>query len=391
MQPPSASQPLPSTPAYKGAASSKFAPPSTARSNAKNKATMRKRSENFWHLDGSVVIQIQNTLFRLHRSRLTQHSEYFMSLFSSGNGTRDSPAFVECDTIDSCPVYIVKGHLSVLDFERLLTALDAGIAYAIHPPPFHVLCSLIRAAHALSFKTILEFATHHLREMWPSDLARLRDRDPAEPATEQALRVAQATHTILLAQECELPELRKAAYHALLCARTQSFGQDLAVYVHAECADGARRAAVEREEDEENAPPARLAASDFVRLVNAEQRLRAEWLAIARAPPLPSAFPCPIEHQTHPENTAMHSEASLACKSARKVEARIWLPTLMEQGVFEAGMTDVFVGLQELADMDWKEMGYCMGCVSERRDAWMEKREKLWKKLDVFLGLKDED
>lgn len=63
----------------------KTEPASTAKPKGKQKTVARKRSENFWHLDGSVVVQVQNTLFRLHRSRLTQQSEYFAAL-QNGDG-----------------------------------------------------------------------------------------------------------------------------------------------------------------------------------------------------------------------------------------------------------------------------------------------------------------
>ncbi|KAL1948037.1 hypothetical protein VTO73DRAFT_12112 [Trametes versicolor] len=384
-QPPSASQPIPVTPSYKTPTVVKTEPASAAKPKGKQKTVARKRSENFWHLDGSVVVQVQNTLFRLHRSRLTQQSEYFAAL-QNGDGSRDSPALVDWDLVDSCPVYIVKG-VSVLDFERLLTALDAGIAYAINPPPFRVLASLIRASHALSFKTILTFATHLLRDMWPSDLARIHETSHAD----RAQRVSQATETVLLAQQCDLPELLKAAYHELL--RAPDFGQDLAVYVHAESADGAdtRRLEMEYDEDEDNAPPARLAASALLRLVAAKEAMQKEWLAHARAPPLPSAFPCPLARLPDTNDDPRTVDAMRKCASARTDAERGWLSLLLQTGVFEAGLGDVFVGLQRLADMDWKEMGYCMGCVSERRDAWLEKREKLWRRLDVLLGLKGED
>ncbi len=84
-QPPSASQPLPATPSYKTPTIVKIEPSSTIKSKGKQKTVARKRSENFWHLDGSVVVQVQNTLFRLHRSRLTQQSEYFAAL-QNGDG-----------------------------------------------------------------------------------------------------------------------------------------------------------------------------------------------------------------------------------------------------------------------------------------------------------------
>ena len=140
---PSASQPV--TPAQKDGSRGSFkvpAPPSTSRAKAKAAAPPRKRSASFWHLDGSVVVQVQNTLFRLHRSRLAQQSDYFAKLFQNNDGRcvividagcplqRTDRFFdhasVQQDIVDSCPVYVAKG-VSVLDFERLLTAQDAGM------------------------------------------------------------------------------------------------------------------------------------------------------------------------------------------------------------------------------------------------------------------------
>ncbi|OJT07801.1 hypothetical protein TRAPUB_1316 [Trametes pubescens] len=101
-------------------------------------------------------------------------------------------------------------------------------AYVINPPWFRVLASLVHAVHALSFKTILTFDTHLLCEIWPSDLARIHYTSDAD----RAQRVSQATETVLLVQQCDLPALLNAAYHEGL--RAHGSGQDLAVYVHAE-------------------------------------------------------------------------------------------------------------------------------------------------------------
>ncbi|OSC96915.1 hypothetical protein PYCCODRAFT_1212386 [Trametes coccinea BRFM310] len=376
LPPPPATQPPPATPI----STSKPAPQSSTKKKGphRNGTTLRKRSANFWHLDGSVVIQVQNTLFRLHRSRLAQQSEFFAGLFRNSDG-RDSPALVEEDTVDNCPVYVISG-VSVLDFERLLTALDAGIAYAINPPPFNVVASLIRAAHALSFKAIVAFATHLLHQMWPSDLDKLCR--PEERAA------AAATQTILLAQDCELPELLRPAYYELLC--TPGFGQDLSVYLHAESSgvpDSAARLKAESDEDEKNAPPPTLPASDFVRLANAKQTLQREWQALVRAPPLPSAFVCPLANAV----TARTHDAALLCRRAWLAEEAQWYSWIVPTGVFELGMADVFAGMKRLIDIDWHGKGFCVGCVSERRDAWATKRRALWEKLDVLLGLKGED
>ncbi|PIL27625.1 hypothetical protein GSI_10777 [Ganoderma sinense ZZ0214-1] len=413
--PPSASQPLPRpvSPSKPKRPSSFAAPapvatpkpsysqatPKTAPANTKGKgkqkAAIRKRSANFWHLDGSVVVQVQNTLFRLHRSRLAQQSEFFAKLFAADGRSKevfDPEIIEERDIVDSCPVHQVK-NVSVLDFERLLTALDAGIAYAINPPPFHVLASLLRAAHTLSFKTILAFATHLLREMWSQDLSRLSSYSPE--------RRVHALETILLGQQCSVPEMLKPAYYELL--RAPAFGQDLPAYVHAESeAAGAAPKMLETDEDEARAPPARLATSDFVRLAAARDALQKEWLALVR-PPLPSAFPCPLAALARTSNAgAEGSEGDGApesskratareCATAQKADVTGWTARLLQNGVFEVGFADVFEGIRQLIEMEWGEMGYCVGCVSERRDAWEDTRKRLWRQLDVLLGLKGED
>ncbi|TFK85399.1 hypothetical protein K466DRAFT_494802 [Polyporus arcularius HHB13444] len=346
----------------------------------------RKRSANFWHLDGSVVVQVQNTLFRLHRSRLMQQSDYFSALFSGNNercvsvslAARASISGEEADVVDSCPVYVARG-VSVLDFERLLTALDAGIAYAINPPPFPVLASLLRAAHTLKFKTILGFATHLLREQWPQDLSRLS----AEPR-------AHAVETIHLAQQCEVPEVLKNAYYELL--RTPNFGQDLTVYLHAESADDSHPLNIATEDDEKNAPPPRLAASDFVRLVRAKDALQKEWMTVVCVAPLPSVVPCPLAPFVNDKNAGEEKlKSAKTCAETRAGDEVEWTLRLIDNRVFERGMADPIGGLQSLVEMDWADMGYCVGCVRERRDAWTEQREKLWKRLDVLLGLKGDD
>ncbi|KAI1798087.1 hypothetical protein LXA43DRAFT_933938 [Ganoderma leucocontextum] len=378
-------------------ATPKAAPASTkAKDKGKQKVALRKRSANFWHLDGSVVVQVQNTLFRLHRSRLAQQSEFFADLFAADGRSKemfDPDIIEERDIVDSCPVYQVKG-VSVLDFERLLTALDAGIAYAINPPPFRVLASLLRAAHALSFKTILAFATHFLREMWSQDLSRLSSSSSPE-------RRVHALETILLGQQCSVPEVLKPAYYELLLA--PAFGQDLPAYVHSESeAEGATTRMPETDADEARAPPARLAASDFVRLAAARDTLQKEWVALVR-PPLPSAFPCPLaalmrssdadaddgDGDGGPEGSKR--AAARECASAQKADGAGWTARLLQNGVFEVGFVDIFEGIRQLVEMEWGEMGYCVGCVSERRDAWEERRERLWRQLDVLLGLRGED
>ena len=123
----------------------------TKHSRALSKAT---RSPNFWYLDGSVVVLVEKTLYKLHRSRLSRpNSNYFARLFGDALQTpsnkrisadvdgdtsefeepdivehagRCSGGLMEGEIVDSCPVYRIAG-VSAEDFECLLTAWEMGM------------------------------------------------------------------------------------------------------------------------------------------------------------------------------------------------------------------------------------------------------------------------
>lgn len=40
------------------------------------------RSTKFWFYDGSIILHVQNTLFRIHKTILGNHSELFSDMFS---------------------------------------------------------------------------------------------------------------------------------------------------------------------------------------------------------------------------------------------------------------------------------------------------------------------
>jgi len=48
-------------------------------------APAARRHKRYWLLDGSVVLHIKDTMFKLHRSRLAQQSQYFTTLFAERN------------------------------------------------------------------------------------------------------------------------------------------------------------------------------------------------------------------------------------------------------------------------------------------------------------------
>lgn len=84
---------------------------------------------DFWHPDGSVVVQVENTKFRLHQSTLQKHSAYFATLFrGSEKNRRGGRSYLEVEVDERnpnvhIPVYRVA-ETTADDFATLLMVIE---------------------------------------------------------------------------------------------------------------------------------------------------------------------------------------------------------------------------------------------------------------------------
>jgi hypothetical protein len=79
------------------------------------------RHPSFWLDDGSLVLEVEAVMFKLHRTLLTRHSPFILSLesvkFRNGSTNASSASdSLECDYIQIDPARKV----SALDLEALL-------------------------------------------------------------------------------------------------------------------------------------------------------------------------------------------------------------------------------------------------------------------------------
>jgi len=79
----------------------------------------RRKHPEFWDLDGTVILQVDDVLFRVMRSTLSKASPWFQRLFSE---ERDN-----LEIMAGCPVYTVEEDFSYLDFANLLRGLENGL------------------------------------------------------------------------------------------------------------------------------------------------------------------------------------------------------------------------------------------------------------------------
>lgn len=75
-----------------------------------------ERDERFWFYDGSIIVQAENTLFRVHQTVLSNSSEIFSTLFSLPQSDSDTQ-----NCIEGCPVVQLQDLAK--DISDLLSSL----------------------------------------------------------------------------------------------------------------------------------------------------------------------------------------------------------------------------------------------------------------------------
>jgi hypothetical protein len=98
--------------------------------NADSSGAEARFHPDFWHPDGSVIIQVEKTKFRLHQSMLEKKSAYFAAAFGEkGSHRRGGRAYLEVEIDERSPnghhlpVYRVS-ETTADDFATLLTVIE---------------------------------------------------------------------------------------------------------------------------------------------------------------------------------------------------------------------------------------------------------------------------
>lgn len=318
------------------------------RSNKRHKSEKRsgpvQPHPDFWHPDGSVVVEAENTKFKLHQSMLQKNSAYFASLFQKkGMPSQGGRAYLEVEADERSPnahipVYRIT-ETTAEDFAALLTAIEEPMKYTDDAPPMPILAGVLRAARALSFDAQHKWAKRLFERMWPAALDALTDEV-----------IPHASAALALARTYEIHSVRKRASYELL--RMPALGQSIA--------DSG----------------VLLPHADLLRLLHAREQLCLAWAEAAGK--APTEFPCLRGTES--------DRGPCAVTSGDRVHSR-WAELVHASGVFAQRTIDPLMGLQDLVDMPWKDEGFCRKCVAARANEWADLRTNLWDNLDVWLEL----
>ncbi|KAJ6560101.1 hypothetical protein B0H19DRAFT_1375960 [Mycena capillaripes] len=321
--------------------------PPAKRSKTASVAVPAQKHDVHWALDGSIVIQVQDTKFKLHQSHLAKHSPWFSGLFDGQQVVGEN--YVEVEEDGTTPMYILSlPSLTAQDFTRLLDGFHNAIIYVHEDPSFSRIAGILRAATLLSFPDFRNWAIRLLEDRWSPELADLTSK-----------RTPHATETVLLARSCNVPSILKRAMYELV--RLAGYGQN------------------EREG---------VSAADFRALVRAREQLTSLWMQTV-SPYSPDLMVCAAAARMPPADPVVGAALGpLPCTAADPLKStKAHHKLVHESGISDDYLCDPLCGLEVLIEADWGAEGYCAACVDLRREVWSRRREKTWDNLNIWFGI----
>ncbi|EPQ57627.1 hypothetical protein GLOTRDRAFT_127984 [Gloeophyllum trabeum ATCC 11539] len=150
--------------------------------------------EDLWFEDGTVVLQAESTIFKVHRTILARNSTFFKDMFSNAEPDKG-------EQHNGCPLIIVQDKSS--DMTLFLKAMYTP-GYSESLKLFIEIASLLMIASKYGSKYFRALSTDKLRTVCPTTFA----------AWDRNASVLEPGKMIQLAQQCDLRKFLPASMYA---------------------------------------------------------------------------------------------------------------------------------------------------------------------------------
>ncbi|KAJ3838646.1 hypothetical protein EV361DRAFT_880720 [Lentinula raphanica] len=173
-----------------------------------------QKDEDFWFYDGSIVVQAQDTLFRVHQTVLANSSDIFSTLFSLPRSDNDTQ-----DYIEGCPT--VKVQDNAKEFSDLLRALYNPSHFDDFPSDsvLEDILDFIQGILRLSSKYMIQSLRRKCIALFtrtlPATLEEYDSRSSRGKSTSKRLKSDVVMRAIRLAQETNVTIVLPFAYYCI--------------------------------------------------------------------------------------------------------------------------------------------------------------------------------
>ncbi|KAF8201184.1 hypothetical protein K438DRAFT_1821537 [Mycena galopus ATCC 62051] len=298
----------------------------------------RLTRSDIWHDDGSLVLQVESTLFRVHWTILCMHSTFFRDM-------RDLPQPVDLPSIEGCPV--IELHDSLEDVKHLLDALYNPHIFNQEKLSFPFIAALVRLGRKYDFKNLLEVAVQRLSYENPTTF----EKYEALTQVHANGRIMYTTQVIVPQQDIIFDVLTLARENNLFAILPSAYLRAIVFYSPELIFDGI---------PSRNGSTVTLSSADQRLSILGNQRvLEAQWEH--------AGFLAWIGVDTPSPGCTDHD----GCTRRKK----LILQRLIQKAVSVAPFL--------LA----KERGLCLSCLIAHSQVMTEARKEIWKNLPSFFDL----
>ncbi|KAF7297720.1 BTB domain-containing protein [Mycena kentingensis (nom. inval.)] len=297
-----------------------------------------QRSPDYWLDDGSLVIQVESTQFRVARSMLATHSTVFRDMFSLPPPPADEPL------IEGCPVVVLPGDKSE-DWKHLLDAMYPKNCFEDEYPSLAAVSAILRLSNKYDIPTFRQQCIQRLKKNFPTTLEGYEETidEWLDVFLPDGFSISEvAVHVINLGREVGLYSVLPAALYTIISRRSAA-------------TDGVLSDVVSKLEDR----------SDETLCLRAYAQLVQDYRKTPVGCFQPDIVPC------------YGCKADLDCSSAADVCLR---------RTFEN--VSIIVGVVEPWREEWEwEEDLCEACIKVAMAAHRAARQKAWDELPSYFGL----
>ncbi|KAF8663992.1 hypothetical protein AX16_000843 [Volvariella volvacea WC 439] len=320
--------------------------------------TKAKQHPTYWFDDATLVLAIQDQLYKIHQSLLSRLSPFLKSRVERDRISVNGHHHPNVDAKRGL-IHVEVEHtrgVTPSDVDVLLGVIYHDISLT-SDLSFNQIASLIRASSPtqLDLPAIHALSVQALARLIPSGI-------PTRPYHPEYL-----VEAISLAADYQIQEIKKPLLYSLLTIADEA----------------------EPEEPEATAN-AKAAAADSDKGTQGEEGYPGSTSAASRHTPTPPPqIQKAVDHLM--ERVISHFTPILYTPSAGShmnctdVFAEHWMELVIAPSLSDGGVYRAIESLERLKGIDWKGLGMCESCVKEKEEEWTEEQENIWKLVDGWL------
>ncbi|KAJ7070062.1 hypothetical protein C8F01DRAFT_1227129 [Mycena amicta] len=287
------------------------------------------RCSDFWFDDGNIIIQVENTQFRVNIGVVSMHSAVFRDMFTI-------PLPADEPLLEGCPVVVLSGD-SAEDWVHLLQAIYPRTISDI--PTIQFISSVLRLSKKYDIPLLRHDCIRRLKTEFPTTLKAWDALEPGKLIKNLRTYFLVAS----LARETGLYSILPTVYYRITVSENWTVPE---VLQHQHDTDLFDRF---------------VCAQGHVKLRYVQAHTTMSWIN-------------PHEANKLQANCARSNKCTSVLQKMRDLE-------LCDENSFIHGL--------ERWDTEWDEAGLCSNCRSKARSLFKDGRKDMWKVLPSVFGLPD--